>query len=202
MRCQSNIDGQRAIMKAFSHNQGHLQHLTPARITTVMNQPPSHNPLPQPPLPQHEDLADLPALVERMRGGERRAISRVLTELERASDVVPQLIEFGYVKRAGLGIRRVADNHARRWGIEGVIIQEVVSHGAAAEAGLRPARVDRRGRVRIGDVIIGIDDFKVSNFDDLYSALDGRKAGEKVIVHVRRDNRKVSVSLRLQELDG
>jgi len=53
-----------------------------------MNQPPSHTPL-----PQHEDLKDLPALVERMRGGERRATSRVLTELERASDVVPQLID-------------------------------------------------------------------------------------------------------------
>ena len=116
--------------------------------------------------------------------------------------VVPQIIEFGYVKHAGLGIRRVADNHARRWGIEGVIIQEVVRNGAAADAGLRPARVDGRGRVRIGDVIIGIDSYVISNFDDLYTALDGRKPGETVTVHVRRDNRKVSVSLLLQELDG
>ncbi len=116
--------------------------------------------------------------------------------------VVPQLIEFGHVKRAGLGIRRVADNHARRWGIQGVIIQEVVRHGAAADAGLRPARVDRRGRVLIGDVIIGIDAYEITNFDDLYSALDGRKPGETVVVHVQRDNRKVSVRLRLQDLDG
>jgi S1-C subfamily serine protease len=114
--------------------------------------------------------------------------------------VVPQLIEFGYVKRAGLGIRRVADNHARRWGIQGVIIQEVLRHSAAEKAGLQPARVDRRGRVRLGDIIIGIDDHPVRNFDDLYSALDGRQPGEEVTVHVLRGDDKVDLKLELQEL--
>ena len=43
--------------------------------------------------PQAEDLADLPRLVERMRAGERRAISRAVTELERLSKAVPRLLE-------------------------------------------------------------------------------------------------------------
>ena len=120
--------------------------------------------------------------------------------IDTVNRVVPQLVEFGYVKRAGLGIRRAADNHARRWGIKGVIIQEVVRYGAAEKSGLRPARVDRNGRVLIGDVIVGIDDHDVSNFDDLYAALDGRKAGESVIVRVRRGDKVIKVRLELEEL--
>jgi LAO/AO transport system kinase len=43
--------------------------------------------------PQSEDLADLARLVERMRAGERRAISRAVTELERFSAAAPGLLD-------------------------------------------------------------------------------------------------------------
>jgi LAO/AO transport system kinase len=43
--------------------------------------------------PEAQDLADLPALVARMRSGERRAISRAVTELERLSAAAPGLLE-------------------------------------------------------------------------------------------------------------
>jgi LAO/AO transport system kinase len=42
--------------------------------------------------PQGADLADLPRLVERMRAGERRAIARAVTELERLSAAAPGLL--------------------------------------------------------------------------------------------------------------
>jgi LAO/AO transport system kinase len=45
------------------------------------------------PNPQAQDLADLKALIARMRSGERRATSRAVTELERLSAVAPRLIE-------------------------------------------------------------------------------------------------------------
>jgi LAO/AO transport system kinase len=45
------------------------------------------------PSPESEDLADLERLVERMRAGERRAISRAVTELERFSPAAPGLLE-------------------------------------------------------------------------------------------------------------
>jgi LAO/AO transport system kinase len=50
--------------------------------------------------PQAQDLADLNALVARMRSGERRATSRVVTELERLSPAAPRLLE---VMQAYLG---------------------------------------------------------------------------------------------------
>jgi LAO/AO transport system kinase len=43
--------------------------------------------------PRADDLADLPRLIARMRAGERRAISRAVTELERLSKTVPRLLE-------------------------------------------------------------------------------------------------------------
>jgi LAO/AO transport system kinase len=45
------------------------------------------------PSPEAEDLADLARLVERMRAGERRAISRAVTELERFSAAAPALLQ-------------------------------------------------------------------------------------------------------------
>jgi LAO/AO transport system kinase len=48
---------------------------------------------PTPQSPQAQDLADLKALVARMRSGERRATSRAVTELERLSAAAPRLIE-------------------------------------------------------------------------------------------------------------
>ena len=46
-----------------------------------------------PQTPQAQDLADLNALIARMRSGERRATSRAVTELERLSAAAPRLIE-------------------------------------------------------------------------------------------------------------
>jgi LAO/AO transport system kinase len=44
------------------------------------------------PTPARDDLANLPLLVERMRAGERRAIARAVTELERFSAAAPGLL--------------------------------------------------------------------------------------------------------------
>jgi LAO/AO transport system kinase len=43
--------------------------------------------------PQAADLADIARLIERMRAGERRAISRAVTELERLSAAAPRLLQ-------------------------------------------------------------------------------------------------------------
>ena len=43
--------------------------------------------------PANEDLADVARLIERMRAGERRAISRAVTELERLSVAAPGLLQ-------------------------------------------------------------------------------------------------------------
>jgi len=115
--------------------------------------------------------------------------------------IVPQLIQYGKVRRAGLGIRILADAYARQWGISGVIVREVSKGSPAARAGLRSLKLDRRGAVVSFDVIKGIGEASVENFDDLYHALDGRQPGEHVTVHYEQDGRTLRTSLRLTEIE-
>ena len=115
--------------------------------------------------------------------------------------IVPQLIRFGRVRRAGLGIRILPDNYARRWGVDGVVIREVYPGSPAADAGLRSMQVDRRGTVSSFDVIRSIEEDEVRSYDDLYRALDGRKPGEQVEVRYQRGESEYRTRLRLQEIE-
>lgn len=99
--------------------------------------------------------------------------------------LVPEIIQFGSPRRAGLGIEIVGDHIARRAGIQGVAIQEVRPDGPAAKAGLHGLSV-QGDQVVLGDVIVGIDDYPVENFDDLFNALDHFEPGDSVGVKVRR----------------
>lgn len=114
--------------------------------------------------------------------------------------IVPQLIKYGRVKRAGLGITVISDDLARGWGIRGVIVRDVEEGGSADRAGLRRSTMDRRGRVTLGDVIVAVDGQVVRRFDDLFTALDGRKPGDTVRISLLRGNKRKWVELKLQEL--
>jgi S1-C subfamily serine protease len=117
------------------------------------------------------------------------------------SRIVPQLIRFGKVRRAGLGVRILPDYVAERWGVDGVIVRDLSPGNAAQRAGLQPIRVDRWGSVTSFDLIVGIDDDAVGSYNDLYRALDGRKAGESIKVHFDRSGRRHTTDLVLQEID-
>jgi S1-C subfamily serine protease len=118
--------------------------------------------------------------------------------------LVPQLIAHGKPIRPGLGVRIFSDDVARGVGVRGVIIRDVTRGSSAASAGLRGTVYDNRGRPRMGDVIVGIDDYPVHNYDELYNALDRYTVGDTVKVHVRRpgagEGDGLVVEVELQEL--
>ena len=114
--------------------------------------------------------------------------------------IVPQLIEFGKVQRAGFGITLIPDDLARRWGIRGVVINEVQRGSAAAEAGLRGTSYNNRREIELGDIIVGIGETEVSVYDDLYTALDKRQPGDTVTVKYRRGDRIQETRIRLQKI--
>ncbi len=105
------------------------------------------------------------------------------------------------MRRVGIGVRILPDHQAANFGIEGVVVIEPVPGGPAARAGLRAMEIDRRGRVYSMDVIVGIDDIRITVFDDLYRALDSKKPGERVTLHIQRDGRTGKVEVVLQELE-
>ena len=114
--------------------------------------------------------------------------------------IVPQIIEFGRAKRAGLGIRLLPDRYATRAGIQGVIVGEVVEGSPAATAGLRGLQRNALGALLIGDVIVGINEHKVKDYDDLYNALDRYRVGDEVTVKIMRDGKLTSVKVQLTDV--
>jgi Do/DeqQ family serine protease len=111
-----------------------------------------------------------------------------------ARKVVEDILEFGNVQRAYLGINyeELNSEKANDFGVsvsEGVIITRVIDQGAAKESGLLP-----------NDIITKMDNVKISNFSDLQGFLGSKRPGDEVTVSVlRKENRKaIPVKLKNQ----
>jgi putative serine protease PepD len=120
-----------------------------------------------------------------------------------AKRVVPQLLQNGQVRRPKLGIS-TRDVEAIRNQVdlpvsEGVLIVQVARGGGAAAAGLRGMQQTEMGDFELGDIIVGIDNDKVDNSDDLFRVLERYQIGQTVQVHIWRDGRRTSVPVRLME---
>lgn len=117
------------------------------------------------------------------------------------SRIVPELIKHGKVIRPGLGVTLFADDLARRWGIKGLVVAKVTRGGPADKGGLRGARVSSSGRVELGDIITHVDGQPVTDLDELMTALERHKIGEKVTVTFVRDNRSYQATVTLQQVE-
>jgi S1-C subfamily serine protease len=115
--------------------------------------------------------------------------------------IVPQLIEFGRVQTPVLGVSlfplQVADYYRQRWGIEGVIVLDVIEGASPDREGMRGLRETNRG-ILLGDVIVEIDGQRIRNEDDLLNVLENRAAGDQVEVITLRDNRQQRYRIDLQ----
>lgn len=120
-----------------------------------------------------------------------------------AKRVVPQLVQNGRVRRPKLGIstRDVAmiRNQVDLPVSDGVLIVNVARGSGAAAAGLRGLQQTEMGDIELGDIIVGVDNDKVANSDDLFRVLDRHQIGETVQVQIWRDGRRTSVPVRLTE---
>jgi S1-C subfamily serine protease len=120
-----------------------------------------------------------------------------------AKRIVPQLINYGSVRRPKLGIssRNVESlkNQVQLPVSDGVLIIEVAPGGAAANAGLRGVTQTEDGDIELGDIIVGLDGQKVANTDDLGRILDKHEIGDTVRVDVVRSGRRMSLQARLTE---
>ena len=113
--------------------------------------------------------------------------------------IVPQIIRTGKAQQIGLGISILPDSIARQNGIKGVIIRAVSSDSPAGKAGLKGLEAGPAG-TRVGDVIVGIDERAVANYDDLYNELDRHNPGDHVNVKVNRDGNVITVPVEVYVL--
>ena len=116
--------------------------------------------------------------------------------------VVPQLVRYGRVIRADLGINEV-------WQIEGrgLLVRKLAKSGAAAEAGLRGPKVEirRRGFVeqRVvdptkADMIVAIDDERITRFDELLAYVESKKPGDSVRLTLIRGGETFEATVKLK----
>jgi len=118
--------------------------------------------------------------------------------------VLPQLLEFGMVRRATLGIDLF-------WKTEqGLGVARTEQNGPAFNAGIRGLTLERKivrvqGRLfetvqadkSSADRIVAIDGATVKTTDDLQEILSNRKPGEQVNVTVLRQGRQINVPVTL-----
>ena len=115
-----------------------------------------------------------------------------------AKRVVPQLIQFGEVKRPKLGASLPSISEFRQRGYKmpvenGVLVYNTVPGGSAERAGIRGITADGR----IGDIIVSVDGQAVSDQDDIFRALDKKQIGDTLQLEVFRDGKKVNVPVKL-----
>ena len=120
-----------------------------------------------------------------------------------AKRVVPQLLQYGAVRRPKLGIStRDVDTIRNQVDLpvsDGVLIVQVARGSGAAAAGLRGMQQTEMGDFELGDIIVGINNEKVANSDDLFRVLDKYQIGQTVQVQIWRDGQRMSVPVRLME---
>jgi putative serine protease PepD len=121
-----------------------------------------------------------------------------------AKRIVPQLVNFGSVRRPKLGINS-RDVSALNSQLDlpvktGVLILGMAPGGAAANGGLHGTTQTENGDFDLGDIIVGIDGEKVNNTDDLSRLMEKHQVGQTVNVEVVRDGKRMTLPVHLTEL--
>ncbi|KAL1538690.1 Protease Do-like 8, chloroplastic, variant 3 [Salvia divinorum] len=117
--------------------------------------------------------------------------------------IVPQLIQFGKVVRAGLNVEIAPDLIASQLNVrKGALILLVPKDSLAAKAGLLPTTRGFAGNIVLGDIIMAVNDKPIKNRGELYKTLDEYNIGEKVVLRIQRGNDNLEVPLILEETKG
>ncbi|MET0754234.1 MAG: trypsin-like peptidase domain-containing protein [Pyrinomonadaceae bacterium] len=122
-----------------------------------------------------------------------------------AKRVVPQLIQYGEVRRPKLGVDGVSVARLQEQGLEmpvekGLLLRAVGGGSPASSAGLRGLSRTGSGEVVLGDIITSIDGQSIGDLDDLYRFLDKKQFGDTVQVEVYRSGKVVTVPVKLSPL--
>lgn len=114
-----------------------------------------------------------------------------------AKRVIPQLIQYGEVRRPKIGATLPSVTELRERGYRmpvesGLLVAQVMPGTPAATAGLKGI-----SNGMMGDIITGADGQPIKEMDDLYRLLDKKQFGETIQLEVLRDGKTVNVPVKL-----
>lgn len=122
-----------------------------------------------------------------------------------AKRVLPDLLEFGYVRRPWLGVEPIPTAYLQRIGVKvpnGLLIAQIVRGAPADHAGLRGAsQTVVVGRYQVpwgGDIITHVDRVPVTSLEALAEQIETRKPDTTVVLRVIRDERTRDITVTLK----
>ncbi|XP_041004521.1 protease Do-like 8, chloroplastic isoform X2 [Juglans microcarpa x Juglans regia] len=116
------------------------------------------------------------------------------------SKIVPQLIQFGKVVRAGLNLDIAPDLVANQLNVRnGALVLLVPGNSLAAKAGLLPTTRGFAGNIVLGDIIVAVDNKSVKSKAELYKVWDDYNVGDKVVLKILRGSENVEIPIVLEE---
>ncbi len=110
--------------------------------------------------------------------------------------VMEDLLKYGIVQRGYLGvtIRSVDGNLAKEKSLEstrGVFIDSVAENSAAMDGG-----------IKVGDVVIEIDDIEVNNAPELQEIIARHRPGDKINLKIARGSKTLDLKVELKNREG
>lgn len=128
--------------------------------------------------------------------------------VDTARRVVPELIEFGAVRRGWIDIVpvQIEQSLARYADLpvsQGILVSRTLNNGNADKAGIRggdrskPLRMGRNVIYLGGDIIVKIDGEDVATLADMFAALEDTKPGQVIDVVVLRNGRERVIEVEL-----
>jgi len=115
-----------------------------------------------------------------------------------AKRVIPQLLQYGEVRRPKLGasfypVADIAQQGYKMPVDHGLLLRQAVAGGSAERAGLKSVSSDGT----IGDILLSADGQKINDMDDLFRLLDKKQIGDTVNFEVYRSGRTITVPVKL-----
>ena len=117
--------------------------------------------------------------------------------VDTVSRTVKQIIRYGKVVRPTMGVVPLSDEYSASVTIPGVVIQSVQKGSAAQKAGLQGLTRNRNGSLKLGDVIVGLDGYRINNALEYHHILEKKTVGSKIKVTYYRKGKVYQVTLTL-----
>ncbi|XP_009376263.1 protease Do-like 8, chloroplastic [Pyrus x bretschneideri] len=114
--------------------------------------------------------------------------------------IVPQLIQYGKVVRAGLNVEIAPELVANQLNVRyGALVLQVPKNSVAAKAGLIPTTRGFAGNIVLGDIIVAVDDKPVKSKAEFNRVFDEYNVGDQVILKIQRSSEKLEIPITLEE---
>lgn len=114
--------------------------------------------------------------------------------------IVPQLIQYGKVVRAGLNVDIAPDLVASQLNVRnGALVLQVPGNSPAAKAGILPTTRGFAGNIILGDIIVAVNNKPVKSKAELDKVLDDYNAGDRVMLKIQRGNENLELPITLEE---